>query len=162
VNNLSIQENEMKNFSLTLTGLFLALTAASGAVQAQGSEWHKGRDQSPMDQQRGDYRPNGHDAQQYNYRQERGHRSDGYQAERFDQRGPRWNDRSDFYNARGPEFRRGGHLPSSYYNRSYFVQDYRRHNLPPPPHHHQWVQVGADYVLVAIATGIIANIIVNH
>ena len=27
---------------------------------------------------------------------------------------------------------------------------------------HQWVQVGTDYVLVAIATGLIANLILNN
>jgi Ni/Co efflux regulator RcnB len=27
---------------------------------------------------------------------------------------------------------------------------------------HRWVQVGADYVLIAIATGVIASIILNN
>jgi Ni/Co efflux regulator RcnB len=39
-------------------------------------------------------------------------------------------------------------------------RDYRAYNLSPPPRGHQWVQVGADCVL--IATGLIANIILNY
>ncbi len=80
---------------------------------------------------------------------------------RFDQRQERWNDRRAYYNARGPEFRRGGYIPREYRNPTYYVTDYRPYRLPPPPRNHQWVQVGADYVLIAIATGIIANIVLN-
>ena len=67
-----------------------------------------------------------------------------------------------YYNARGPEFRRGGYIPREYRNRQYVVNDYRAYRLAPPPRGQQWVQVGGDYVLVAIATGLIANIILNH
>ena len=79
----------------------------------------------------------------------------------FDQRDGRWNDRRPDYNARGPEFRQGGHIDREYRSRAYEV-DYREHRLSRPPVGHRWVQVGADYVLIAIATGVIANIILNH
>jgi Ni/Co efflux regulator RcnB len=82
--------------------------------------------------------------------------------QRFDQRQERWNDRRAYYNARGPEFRRGGYIPREYRNPTYYITDYRPYRLPPPPRNHQWVQVGADYVLIAIATGIIANIVLNQ
>lgn len=82
--------------------------------------------------------------------------------QRFDQREERWNDRRTYYNARGPEFRRGGYIPREYRNPTYFITDYRPYHLPPPPRNHRWVQVGADYVLIAIATGIIANIVLNQ
>lgn len=81
---------------------------------------------------------------------------------RYDQRYERWNERRDYYNARGPEFNRGGHIPYEYRSRQYVVTDYHMHRLSPPPRGHQWVQVGADYVLIAIATGVIAQIILNH
>ena len=67
-----------------------------------------------------------------------------------------------YYNARGPNFRRGHHLPHELRNRQYVVTDYRGHRLSAPPRGQQWVQVGGDYVLVAIATGIIASIILSH
>jgi Ni/Co efflux regulator RcnB len=81
---------------------------------------------------------------------------------RFDQREERWNNRRPYYNARGPEFVRGAYMPREYRAHSYVVNDYRSHRLPPPPRHQQWVQVGSDYVLVAIATGIIASIVLNR
>lgn len=67
-----------------------------------------------------------------------------------------------YYNARGPEFRRGGRLPPELRQRHYVVSDWRRHRLAAPPRGYHWVQVGPDYVLAAIATGIIANLIVNQ
>ena len=90
-----------------------------------------------------------------------GRGQDGRQ-ERYDRRDERWNDRQDHYNARGPEFSRGHYIPYEYRRPQYVVVDYGRHRLPPPPHNHHWVQVGADYVLVAIATGIIAQIILSQ
>jgi len=48
------------------------------------------------------------------------------------------------------------HSPQ-YRSRQYVVEDWRGHRLHQPPHGYQWVQVGGDYVLVAIATGIIAQ-----
>ena len=81
---------------------------------------------------------------------------------RFEQQEMRRNDRIDYFNARSQEFRRGGHIPRDFRNRQYVVTDYRSHQLAAPPRGHQWVQVGPDYVLIAIATGLIANIILSH
>lgn len=81
---------------------------------------------------------------------------------RFDQADARRNDRREDYSARGAEFRRGGHIPREFRNRQYVVTDYRMHRLNRPPHGQQWVQVGPDYVLVAIATGLIASIVLSH
>lgn len=64
----------------------------------------------------------------------------------------------------GPEHNwyRGGRLPPEYRNRNYVVDDWRSHRLYAPPRGYQWVQAGGDYVLVAIATGIIASILLNQ
>lgn len=67
-----------------------------------------------------------------------------------------------YYGARGPEWRRGGYLPHEYRNHQYVVDDWRGHRLSRPPRGYQWVQVGNDYVLAAIATGLIANLIINQ
>ena len=114
-------------------------------------------------------------------RDDRFERRDDRRDDRFDRRNDRRNDRFDrrddrrdarnnrnfrnnhrYYNARSPEFRRGNYIPYEYRHRQYFVVDHRGHRLAPPPRGHQWVQVGTDYVLIAIATGLIANIILNH
>lgn len=83
-------------------------------------------------------------------------------GQHLDQRNQPWNDRRAYYNARGPEFRRGGYIPREYRNPTYYITDYRPYRLSPPPRNHQWVQVGADYVLIALATGIIANIVLSQ
>ncbi|TFZ05487.1 hypothetical protein EZ313_02100 [Ramlibacter henchirensis] len=64
-----------------------------------------------------------------------------------------------YYNARGPEFQRGGRLPAELRQRHHVVSDWHQHHLAAPPRGHQWVQVGSDYVLAAIATGLIAHLI---
>lgn len=56
-------------------------------------------------------------------------------------------------------WRRGERLPPAYRARYYVVDDWRGHRLQRPPRGHHWVQVGADYVLIAIATGVIAQVL---
>lgn len=70
------------------------------------------------------------------------------------------NDRS--YGARGPGFYRGGRIPTEYRSRQYVVNDWRGHRLSAPPRGQQWVQVGGDYVLVAIATGVILSLVLSQ
>ena len=50
-----------------------------------------------------------------------------------------------------------------YVERRYYVDDYRHYDLAPPPPGHRWVR-GEDgrYILIAVATGIIADIILHH
>jgi len=58
-------------------------------------------------------------------------------------------------------FKRGDRLPPDYRRPHYVVEHWHEHRLTPPPAHHHWVQVGADYLLVAIATGIVAHAILH-
>ncbi len=58
-------------------------------------------------------------------------------------------------------FHRGDRLPSDYRRPHYVVEHWHHHRLTPPPPHHHWVQVGADYLLVAIASGIVAHAILH-
>jgi Ni/Co efflux regulator RcnB len=62
--------------------------------------------------------------------------------------------------ARG--WHQGGRIPSEYRNRQYYVNDWHGHGLRQPPRGHQWVQMGGDYVLIAIASGVIAQLLINH
>lgn len=73
----------------------------------------------------------------------------------------RYLERHEYYNARGPAFRPGLRIPPLFLHPSYVVIDYRLHRLPPPPRSHQWVQVGPDYVLVVIGTGLIVQIVLG-
>lgn len=64
----------------------------------------------------------------------------------------------------GPDhaYYRGERMPPQYRTRQYIVEDWRGHNLSAPPRGYQWVQSGGDYVLVAIATGIILQLLLNN
>lgn len=70
------------------------------------------------------------------------------------------NDRQ--FGARGPDFHRGGRIPGEYRSRQYVVNDWRAHRLAPPQRGQQWVQVGGDYALIAIATGVIAGLVLSQ
>ncbi|MBO9557640.1 MAG: RcnB family protein [Caulobacter sp.] len=61
------------------------------------------------------------------------------------------------YNA----WRRGGYLPPYYRGNAYVIHDYGYYRLRPPPRGYYWYRAGNDYVLAAIATGLIFDIINN-
>ncbi len=132
----------MKKFSVSVCALAAAALLTSSLSFADGRE--HGRD--------GDYRHGREHGRQW---------EDQRYDQRYDQRDGRWNERRPEYNARGPAFYRGGYIPREYRAPVYEV-DYRDYHLSRPPSGHRWVQVGADYVLIAIATGVIANIILSH
>jgi Ni/Co efflux regulator RcnB len=54
--------------------------------------------------------------------------------------------------------RRGAYLPRGY-GGSYVIDDYRRYRLRTPPPGYHWVRVRNDYLLVAIASGLIFDVI---
>ena len=102
-----------------------------------------------------------------------GRRHDGDRDGRW--RGPDrgWQGQHDGWRSNGPrgewrgagphhDFYRGGRLPPQYRSRGYVVEDWRGHRLSPPPHGYHWVQAGGDYVLAAIATGVILSILLNN
>lgn len=52
----------------------------------------------------------------------------------------------------------GHRMPPAYYARPYYV-DYHAYRLPPPPYGHRWVRSDRDVVLVAIATGLVLDVL---
>lgn len=61
-----------------------------------------------------------------------------------------------------PDYRRWerGYYAPSYY-RGDVVYDYHRHGLRHPPRGYRWVRADHDYLLIAIASGLIADVIIN-
>jgi len=59
------------------------------------------------------------------------------------------------------DWHRGDRLPAEYRDRSYVVDNWHEHGLSAPPRGYHWVGVNGDYVLAAVATGVIANILAN-
>jgi Ni/Co efflux regulator RcnB len=67
-----------------------------------------------------------------------------------------------YFAGHGAQFYRGGRIPNEYRGRQYVVNDWHRRHLYAPQRGQQWVQVGTDYALVAIATGVIAQLVLNN
>jgi len=102
-------------------------------------------------------------------------------VERFDRHRPdSWRGRSEWRDYRGARqgywyapgygyqrvnpryrayWRKGGHVPPAY--RGYYVQDYGYYGLRPPPRGYRWVYADNNFVLMALATGLIADIVAN-
>ena len=59
-------------------------------------------------------------------------------------------------------FHRGGRLPPQYRSHQYVVDDWRGHHLSAPPRGYHWVQNGNDYLLVAITTGVIMQLLLGN
>lgn len=140
----------------TLAAALLSVTATGFAQdRGYGDRDHDRYIQRDNDR-RGDYRNDRGD-----YRND--HRGNGRGDDRRgDDR--RWDGRDNRrWDGAGPrhDLRRGGRLPNEYRNRQYVVDDWRGHRLRQPPRGYHWVQTGGDYVLAAIATGVIADLIIN-
>ena len=57
------------------------------------------------------------------------------------------------------QFRRSGRITTEYRNGQSAVNNGQDHHLNAPPRGQQWVQADWNYVLIAIATGIIAQLV---
>lgn len=60
---------------------------------------------------------------------------------------------------RHDDWRRGGHISKDDWNRGRAI-DYRQYHLNAPPRGYEWREVDGNYVLAAVATGVIASAIV--
>lgn len=56
----------------------------------------------------------------------------------------------------------GSRVPPQYRGQHYVVNNWQQHGLHKPGRGQQWVQNGSDYLLVAVATGVIAQIVFGH
>ena len=53
----------------------------------------------------------------------------------------------------------GMRLPQTYVVYDYVIADPLRYGLPPPPPDHRWLQVDDDAVLIALASGVVADFV---
>ena len=159
-----------------VTAILAISVASSGTAFAQGrgdredrGGQQERRDEGRQQERRDNDARNQRDRREAdaNMRRERG----SYNGRGPDGRGPpgqrmkeeRREERREGYGA-GPNhaFYRGDRLPMEYRHYNYVVDDWRGHQLSAPPRGYHWVQTGGDYVLVAIATGIIAQLILGR
>jgi Ni/Co efflux regulator RcnB len=167
---MNYMEGLMNRKHLAMSTLLAALLSAAGASSFAQDRYHGGdRDDSRYSQRDNDHgdrrvddRSDRHGDDRYDRRGDG--RRDGYQARGGGRYGDEGYGGDRRWDGAGPnhDIRRGGHLPSRYRNHQYVVDNWRDHNLRPPPRGYHWVQTGGDYVLAAIATGVIADLIINH
>ncbi len=60
-----------------------------------------------------------------------------------------------------PHWSRGDRLPPEYRSNQYVVSDWKNSHLRKPPRGYHWVRANNQYVLAAVASGVIADIIMN-
>jgi Ni/Co efflux regulator RcnB len=144
-----------------LRTLLAVMLATVGSAYAQGNRQHNRQDNNDCRDGPGNCagpnqraRPNQNDRRQGQQPQ----RDRNEQQPRMD------NDARGNERGAGPNhsYYRGGRLPSEYRTRQYVVDDWRGHQLSAPPRGYHWVQTGGDYVLVAIATGVILQLLLNN
>jgi Ni/Co efflux regulator RcnB len=126
-----------------LTGAMVALmatTSLSTVVQAQPR--HRGDHHDRYDRD--------HDRRDHDRRHHR----------RDNDRHGRWDNDRGRHNGWRAEWRRGHRMDRAYWSRAERV-DWRRHRLRAPPRGYEWRYVDGRYVLAAVATGLIASIIIS-
>lgn len=62
-----------------------------------------------------------------------------------------------YYANTAPRFYRGGYLPYAYRQPTFHVNWRAYNGLYAPPYGYQWVHVGNEFLLIALATGLIAT-----
>lgn len=61
------------------------------------------------------------------------------------------------------DYHRGERIEVVYLEPRYYVEDYDYYDLREPPRGHRWVRTeDGRFILVAVATGIIADILLHH
>lgn len=161
--------NTIRLTALALTSLLaLGAVAPSAMADDHGRGHHGGWD----DRGRGhdDRRHDRHDDRR-DYRERREAYHDGYRDGRRDYRGPavvyRPAPRPAYYRPAPPPRYYGwapGHRYRDYYGGPvYVVNDYGRYHLRRPPYGYHWVRddVG-NMLMVAVATGIIADLVLHN
>jgi Ni/Co efflux regulator RcnB len=151
----------MNKKHLMIPALLAALMASapSFAQDRDHGNWNQG------DRDRGSYNQGDRDRDRGDHDRgnDRGDRRDGYGARGGDRGGNEGYGGGRHWDGAGPNhsWRRGDRLPSQYRSNQYVVNDWRGHHLRQPPRGYHWVQSGSDYVLAAVATGVIADLIIN-
>jgi Ni/Co efflux regulator RcnB len=177
VGELYTWEGYIMSNKIIVSVLAAAALASGSAAFAQDRDYHNDRDngwQQQQQQQRADERWQGdrENARDERWRAQRDYeREQRWQArhhrEREDRMQGGWGRTEGFsagYDGAGPHhnLRRGERLPSRYRTNQYVVDNWRAHRLHRPPHGYHWVQTGADYVLVGMRSGVIAQIMLSQ
>ena len=140
--------------SLLIAAAVIGFSAGPAMAQSHG---HDGEDHGHYDKH------DKHDKHQDKHDDEH---DDGYQ-DRYDRRDERHDDRRYYgMHDRGRHegwYKRGGHVPMEYRGDRYVVTDWYSERLREPPRGYHWVRSdNGDFLLVAVATGIITDLLLHQ
>ncbi len=168
----------MKKYLLVLAGSLAFAAANAMAVpapqpQPAGQSSHSQRGQDHGDRHNDRDRHDNDRDQHDNDRDRHDNRGNSRNQSRYDNRdrpasNGRYDDRGRYYSMhdRGRHegwYKRGGHMPVEYRTTRYYVNDYRVYHLRQPPRGYRWVRSdNGDFLMIAIATGIIASIMAGN
>lgn len=126
----------MKSKMIVSALIAISIAASGSALAQRGNDSHDRNDHG----------------QQYQQHDNDGRRDDARKFKRDDSRGG------------GPrhDLRRGQRLSKEYRDNRYVVRDWKARHLNAPPRGQHWVRAGNDYVLAAIATGVITQILLSN
>lgn len=147
----------MKKYLILLAS---GLLCAATAVAASPSPKHDDRGQQDDQDWHGDHGDHGkHGGRDKHDRGDRGHDRDGYGRDDRDRGYYVSHDRGRHEGW----YKRGGYVPVEYRDRRYVVDDWQVYHLRQPPYGYRYVR-GDDgqFLLVAIASGVIADILLSH
>lgn len=131
-----------KSAIIALSALLLASTSLSAFAE--------GPQQGPDDhQQQSVKRPPQNDQHGGQQHEQRGHE-------------PQPQHKAEHRPAQHADFRKGRPLPEKYRGEGYQVNDWHKHGLKAPPAGHRWQNIDGNYVLIAVATGVITSVIAHH
>jgi Ni/Co efflux regulator RcnB len=128
----------------SLFALAVGIVLAASAATASAQDWHD------------------HD---HDHGGDRGHYDNGHDRDRDHDRDYDRDRTVVIEHDRGRHegwYHRGGYVPAEYRDRRYVVEDWRTYRLREPPRGYNWVRSdNGDFLLVAVATGVITDLIIN-
>jgi Ni/Co efflux regulator RcnB len=131
-----------KNLVILAGGMLLATTAAMAGPQSR----HDDRDHHDNR----DHHDHGHYDNHDRHGYDHGRDNHGYYVVHDRGRREGW-------------YHRGGYVPAEYRGSRYVVTDWRTRRLREPPRGYHWVRSDdGQFLLVAIASGVIADILLSH
>lgn len=153
-----------KNLTLLCTVLMLGLPLASFAQP--GGRPDTGPDGPHGGPQQGGAQQPGHGPQALLGQPDRAQRQPGHVGRADNAGHPAYRDANFRPQAGMPiphqQWQRGHVVEPRYRDDRYWVTDWRTRQLSAPPPDHRWLRINGDYVLVAIATGVITTILTGY
>jgi Ni/Co efflux regulator RcnB len=163
--------------AVALATLALGTAAHAGDATYDHTERREARKQQRLYQQQPQSAPVYQQRQSTRQYDQQAYRNYDRRYDRATYTAPRYEQRSYAYNTApaytysapqyrsygyAPRYYSGGYVPSHFRAQRYWVNDWRARHLSAPPYGYQWVETDTgDVLLMALATGLIASVIMS-